>query len=336
MIYCSYYSVLGSWVEGLKLDTADTSTVDGGDLDVTLVTPRGRPGVSDDVVLLTVLGTIADSGDGVVEVGTALLGVEDTTGVHLEDGLVGLDGDGDWLLGDGGLQSGDGSGWDVLVGSNTNLTLGGIELAGTGLTVSGGVWVGGLELLEVGLEVGEGVGLPSTIASIGGLVAGDDLLLGEGEELAGLEEVSTLNSAGGGEGPAGTALSLVLNWVDGTLLSPVDLNIVGLWEGLVVSWELTGLTSVTEESLVLEVGPGGHEVVSDGEVGLLSVDLVDLGILLGEKTESEVVLLFGSEVETVSGDVLNEGLLDLHGDWLFAELGVTEVGGGFAEFVHCK
>jgi len=272
----------------------------------------------------------------VVEVGSALGGVEDTASVHLEDGLVGLDGDGGWLLGDGGLQLGDGSWGNVGVRGNLNLTLGSIVLAGTGLSVSGGVWVGGLELLEVGLEVFEGVGLPSTIASIRGLVAGDNLLLGEGKELASLKEVSTLNSAGGGEGPAGTALSLVLNWVDGTLGSPVDLSGVGFLEGNVVSWELTSLALVTEELLVLEVGPGGHEVVSDGEVGLLSVDLVDLGILLGVEVESEVVLLFGSEVKTVSGDVLNEGLLDLHGDWLFAELGVTEVGGGFAEFVHCK
>lgn len=128
---------------------------------------------------------------------------------------------------------------------------------------------------------------------------------------------------------------MVLDWVDGALGSPVDLSIVGLWEGDVVS-DLTLLSLVTEELFVLEFGPGGHEVVSNGEVGLLSVDLVDLGILLGVEVESEVVLLFGSEVESVSGDVFDEGLLELHGDWLFAELGVTEVGGGFAEFVHCK
>jgi len=126
---------------------------------------------------------------------------------------------------------------------------------------------------------------------------------------------------------------LVLDSVDGSLGSPVDGGIVGLGESGDVS-DLTLLTSVTHEFLVLECGPGGHEVVSNGEVGLLSVDLGDLGVLLGEEVESEVVLLFGTEVESVSGDVFNEGLLDLHGDWLLAELGVTEVGGGFAEFVH--
>jgi len=151
---------------------------------------------------LSRLGTVSDGGNGVIELGSALLGVENTTGVHLEDGLVGLDGDGGWGLGDGSLELGDGVGWDVLVGSNTDLTKGGIVLAGAGLSMTRGVWVSGLELLELGLKVGEGVGLPSTVATVRGLVAGDDLLLGEGEELSTLEEVSTLNSAGGGESPA--------------------------------------------------------------------------------------------------------------------------------------
>jgi len=115
---------------------------------------------------LSGLGTVSDSGNGVIELGSTFLGVHDTTGVHLEDGLVGLDGDGDWGKGDGGLQLGDGVGWDVLVRSNTDLTLGGIIFAGAGLSSTRGIWVGGLELLKLGLEVLEGVGLPSTLAAI--------------------------------------------------------------------------------------------------------------------------------------------------------------------------
>ena len=120
----------------------------------------------------------------------------------LEDGLVGLDGDRHWLLVDGSLELRDGSGWDVGVVLNLNLSLGLVILARSRDTGSGGVWVITLELLEVGLEVSEGMGLPSTIASVRGGVAGDDLLLGKGEELSGLEEVSTLNGASGGESPA--------------------------------------------------------------------------------------------------------------------------------------
>ena len=137
-----------------------------------------------------------------VELGSARGGGDNTTGVGVEDGLVGLDGDGGWGLGDGGLQLGDGVGWDVSVRGNTDLTLGGIIFAGAGLSRSRGVWVSGLELLKLGLEVGEGVGLPSTLTSVRGLVAGDDFLLGEGEKGSGLEEMSTLDGAGGGESPA--------------------------------------------------------------------------------------------------------------------------------------
>ena len=120
----------------------------------------------------------------------------------LEDGLVGLDGDRHWLLVDGSLELRDGFGWDVGVHLNLNLSLGLVILARSSGTGSGGVWVITLELLKVGLEVSEGMGLPSTGASVGGGVAGDDLLLGKGEELSGLDEVSTLNGAGGGESPA--------------------------------------------------------------------------------------------------------------------------------------
>ena len=81
--------------ERLHLDTADTLAIDGGDLDVALITPGGGPGVSDNVVLLTSLGSVADGGNGVVEAGSTGSGVEDTAGVELEDRLVSLNGNGD-------------------------------------------------------------------------------------------------------------------------------------------------------------------------------------------------------------------------------------------------
>ena len=90
-----------SWAH---LDTADTVTVDDGELDVALFAPGGVPGVLDEPVVLTVLGTVADGEDGVIEGGSALGGVEDTSLVSLPDHLVGLDEDGDGLLGEGGLH----------------------------------------------------------------------------------------------------------------------------------------------------------------------------------------------------------------------------------------
>ena len=61
------------------------------DLDVSLSTPGWSPRVLHEEVLLAVLGSVADGEDTVVESGAASVG-DDTTGVSLEDELVGLDG----------------------------------------------------------------------------------------------------------------------------------------------------------------------------------------------------------------------------------------------------
>ena len=52
----------------------------------------------------------------------------------------------------------------------------------------------------------------------------DEVLLGEGDELARLAEVLPLERARGGEGPAGAALALVLDRGHRALLPPVDLG----------------------------------------------------------------------------------------------------------------
>merc|ERR1711939_292604 len=84
------------------------------------------------------------------------------------------------------------------------------------------VWVVGLEHEWVLLDVFEGVVHKTSIAALVNMVAVDELLLGEGLEFVGGEEHGALNGTGGGESPAGSALSLVLDWGDGTLGSPVD------------------------------------------------------------------------------------------------------------------
>jgi len=106
------------------LDTADTGSVDGGDLDVSLVTPGSTPGVSDNVVVLSTLGSVSNGGDGMVEGGSAGSGVQDTAVVHLEDRLVGLDGDGHNLLVKGSLKLSDAVGWYLRVSSDGDLTKG--------------------------------------------------------------------------------------------------------------------------------------------------------------------------------------------------------------------
>ena len=54
----------------------------------------------------------------------------------------------------------------------------------------------------MGLDVVEGVGLPSTLASVGGGVTVNNFLLGEGLKGVGGNEVVSLDGGGGGEGPA--------------------------------------------------------------------------------------------------------------------------------------
>ena len=53
--------------EGLHLDTADTVAVNDSELDVSLVSPGGVPGVLDEPVVLAGLGAPSDGKDGVIE-----------------------------------------------------------------------------------------------------------------------------------------------------------------------------------------------------------------------------------------------------------------------------
>jgi hypothetical protein len=272
----------------------------------------------------------------VIELSTAGGVIEDTTSVHLEGHLVSLNGDGDGGESDGSLKLGNGIGLDVAVGSNLDLLEGSGGRAGTGGASAGGIRVVSLKLLRVSLEVLEGMGLPATVATIGSGIARDNLLLGKGEELTGLEEVGTLKSAGGGESPAGTALSLVLDGVNGTLGSPVD----GIGElGVIEDDNVLGVVLLTleaEELLVLLMSPGGHVVVGDGEGVLSGVDLLDLGILDGVLLKSELVLLGGTVHDTELVEMGLEASLDVvELVVLLAVFGLdASVSGGLAEELH--
>jgi len=69
-----------------------------------MVTPASTPRVADEHVVLATLGSVANSGDTVVEVGTASSAGENSRFVSLEDRLVSLDGDRHDSLGDGGVE----------------------------------------------------------------------------------------------------------------------------------------------------------------------------------------------------------------------------------------
>ena len=129
--------------------------------------------------------------------------VEDSGSVLLEDSLVSLDGDGNWLLGNSSLHLGWVLGEDIGVGlGGAGTDTGGLGCIVSARAILGGVLVGGLGLSILALEEVEGLVLPSTIATevLGGAV--DELLLTEREEVAGGNLVGTLEGTGGGEGPA--------------------------------------------------------------------------------------------------------------------------------------
>jgi hypothetical protein len=106
------------------------------------------------------------------------------------------------------------------------------------------VWVLNLCFLSSLGHILHSISLPSTIATITLGVAINNLLLWETHKRSSSEEVGALNGRSCRESPARSALTLVLNWVYCSFISPVDWS----WNGSVwvnvfepiesISWEL--------------------------------------------------------------------------------------------------
>jgi hypothetical protein len=191
-----------------------------GHSDVTSFSPGGSPGVSDDSVGDSVFLSVTNGSDGVIEVRSFSAVVEDTTGVTLEIVVGSIDGNASWSSGDGGFQGVNTVVLDSSVGCSFDLSLEFFSIAM--FTSLGSVWVSRFELHSVGSSINESLSLKSTIAPTVLLIAINELLFSELEKCSGLDEMSTLHGSSGGKGPAGTALSLVLNWVDSSFKSPVN------------------------------------------------------------------------------------------------------------------
>ena len=167
------------WPDGGLLDTADTGgTFNGGDHDVTLISPVWSPGVSDDVVRLSVLVSISDSGDGVIELGSAGGGVNNTGGVTLEDTGSGADGDGGWSTSDGSLKLGSGFWCDVVdaVDEDMRVTLQ-FAWARSSLSISSSVWNSFSKMLSSSGNVVHDFLLPSSSAPSAVSITLNNLLL---------------------------------------------------------------------------------------------------------------------------------------------------------------
>jgi len=254
-----------------------------------------------------IVSSVSNSGNGVIEVSSTVRGIQDSGLVVLEVG-IGLNSNASWLGIDGSLQLLVRSLWNGSVGSGLHdlLISGGLARS----TGSSSVWVRGLELLWVSLCIGESMSLKSTIATSVLLNAINELLFGELEKLSSLNEMLSLHGGGGRESPAGTTLTLVLDWVNGSLSSPVnggrEVGSGELGDRVVLNSWLS-----SKMSLELLLSHGRELVVLDNvEVLWLRVDLLELGISLGELVKSESVFSISSIGETILGNVLNKLLFD--------------------------
>ena len=90
------------------LDAADTVSIAiAANLEVTIVTPLLAPRVANQIVIDTVLiGTVANAGDGMVELGSAVAGSDHTGFVVSELGRIGIDSDRDWTFGESSHELG--------------------------------------------------------------------------------------------------------------------------------------------------------------------------------------------------------------------------------------
>ena len=280
------------------------------ELDVSLVSPRGVPGVLDNGVGDTILNSVTDGEDTVVELVSASVG-QDTSRVELEGGLVSLDGNG----GGSGLEGL----LEALLGSvDVDLALVLVSSTSAGSLVVArailsSVWVVVLSHEIELLGVGQGLVHDTTLATLGVVASSDsvvaavnELLLREGGEDSGLLEVSSLERSSGGEGPARSALTLVLDSSDGALVSPV--NGVGSGEvlvGLVNGGLGLELSLVSEQLSVLLNGPVAHVIVGNLVLSKLVEGNDELVVSL-ELLVSGEVLLLGGVSSVVSGDELDE------------------------------
>jgi len=187
----------------LSQDTADTLSLvlslGGSDVNITIATPRGTPGVFDDESLIETDLFVTNSQDSVIEISTAVLS-DDTRAVELEGVLISFDEDGNGTVNQSSLQLVSGVGSDELVTTSDGNSLGLVVIA---RTILGSVGIIRFEFKTLASSVFNSEIRPATVATFVLVsVTINDLLFREGEELAIVDEVETFKDTGGGESPA--------------------------------------------------------------------------------------------------------------------------------------
>jgi len=302
-----------------------------GHLDVPLDTPVSSPRVLDEPISTSAVNSPSDGEDSVVEGGgRASWLVVDSTGVQLEGVLRSIDGNRDGSEGNLGKEIALTSGLDVGEALESGTAVGSVVVAGG--SIGGGVWVRDLSVdPSVGDNVGHGLSHETSLASLVSLGSGaiHQVLLRERVEFPGGEEVAPLSGTSGRERPARSALSLVLDWGDGTLGSPIPrsgsgVNVVGLVDlgdndvglgsevdsGKLLAGEIGELVHANSEGLV-ELVVLSHEVQvrSEGSVsGLELVVVVRLLVGLHPEGEGILVLDLRDGQSSASEEKGNEGV----------------------------
>jgi len=281
---------LASLGEGGVAGVSEESTVavSSGELDESVVSPAGSPGVLDQ----DKLGGVTHGGNGVVGSATAGGILDDSSLVLLE--VVGdLESDSQGSINEsldvGGLSvgnipvSGD-LGGDHSVSSAASLAG---SISGLVLIVGSGC-----QSTTVLLGIIVTITRPSALASISSRVdAVQIFLLGEVPQHSRGDLVSGLQTSDGSEGPARSTRSLVLDLGDSTQIGPEDLLGGGkstVLEGRGVGGPVGDVES--EILLPLSISHGGEEVESEGGGVTVLVVVDNILSTLPEQPEPHPVL----------------------------------------------
>ena len=306
-----------------------------GHTDVSRLSPGRSPGVLDDPVV----SAVSDNEHSVVKLASedSTAGGQHSSGVRLP--LLGVNGDGEGSSGgDEGLHLCLGVG-DVLVRRD-----GGSDgLAGHGLAVvaDSGARLVGVGVLSHDLSVVvrdqplQGVVHQTSVAALVDLVARHKLLLGHrGQGLSGQLPLS-LNSSGGGECPARSALCLVLHVGHGTSGPPV-LGVGGDGHLLLSEHGRGGLLLLDLHVVVgLELGGGHVGEHVHAELGSLGLLLLETGRLQHVGGEDPVAALLLGDARVLLAVVGLEGVPQKLGVGTHVLLGVP-VGLARQEGTHNK
>ena len=234
--------------------------------------------------------------------------VVDTSVVELERGLTSIDGNRDRSLRVGSQEIVFVSGWDVGVFSKGGTSVSSVVLASVGRLHL--VWVGLFSVNSSVLDdVVHGVGHQTSVASHVTFSprAVHQVLFGESNKAVSGKLVASFDGSGGGERPARTALSLVLNSSDDSFLSPVKFS----WDGSHVdiidehftSISLVGLhVETVVELLEFSVAQVSEFVEGNGE------SVVRVGIVLS----NEVIVILEGLVSVQEFDMVIRLLVLLH------------------------